>query len=111
MIKIYKKLVRDKIPEIIAQDNEIPKTRILDDKEFVKELFKKLIEESQEAVKTNGDKQELTKEIGDIYEVLDTLIEYFNLDKQEILDLQNTRRKKRGGFKEKFFLTETETKE
>lgn len=37
-MKIYNKLVRDKIPEICKSNNQIPKTRILGDEEYLKEL-------------------------------------------------------------------------
>jgi len=39
-------LGRDKIPEIIRADGSEPKIRILDDREFIAELFKKLKEET-----------------------------------------------------------------
>jgi len=112
MIKKYNKLVRDRIPEIITVDNEIPKIKILKNKEFVDELLKKLHEETKEAMVAvkNTDKEGLAKEIGDLYEIIDSLIENFSLDRNEILKLQNERREKRGGFKEKIFLIETETK-
>ena len=42
MEKIYNKLVRDNIPTIIEQDNEVPFTRILNDNDYKKELYKKL---------------------------------------------------------------------
>ena len=42
MEKIYNKLVRDNIPEIIIQDNRKPVTKILNDDCYKKELEKKL---------------------------------------------------------------------
>ena len=46
----YNKLVRDRIPEIIAEDNREPKTRILSEAEYVTELERKLREECEEVV-------------------------------------------------------------
>lgn len=48
MEKIYNKLVRDKIPEIIENDGEKPIVRVLNDNEYKKELEKKLKEEYEE---------------------------------------------------------------
>ena len=42
-MKTYKKLVRDKIPDIILKEGSLPTTRILDDKEYIKSLNKKLM--------------------------------------------------------------------
>ena len=50
MEKIYNKLVRDNIPTIIEQDNEVPFTRILNDNDYKKELYKKLKEECDEVI-------------------------------------------------------------
>ena len=48
MEKIYNKLVRDNIPDIIRDDNETPVTRILTDGEYEIELYRKLVEECKE---------------------------------------------------------------
>jgi predicted house-cleaning noncanonical NTP pyrophosphatase (MazG superfamily) len=45
MKKTHNKLVRDKIPRIISADGKQSKTRILEDKEYMNELVKKLQEE------------------------------------------------------------------
>ena len=50
-MKTYKKLVRDKIPEIIEKDNLVPICRTLNDKEYQIELNKKLVEEVKEYIK------------------------------------------------------------
>ena len=44
----YKKLVRDKIPEICKNNGEEPVIRILSDQEYLQELNKKLQEEMKE---------------------------------------------------------------
>ena len=50
-MKNFNKLVRDKIPEIIRENGETPKVRILDDVEYERELNKKLQEEVNEYLK------------------------------------------------------------
>ena len=44
-MKIYNKLVRDKIPEIMINKGCKPVTRILNDEDYLKELNKKILEE------------------------------------------------------------------
>lgn len=101
---IYNKLVRDNIPEIIRQDKAEPQTRILERAEYLKELFKKLEEEAREMSEAKADKHELMKEIGDVYEIIDTIIDNCGLDKEKIMKLKNERKIKRGGFEKKIFL-------
>ena len=101
---IYNKLVRDNLPEIIRQEKAEPQFRILEQEEYSKELFKKLEEEAKEAVEAMADKQELIKEIGDVYEVIDAIIDNCGLDKEEIMKLKNKRKIERGGFNKKIFL-------
>lgn len=102
-MKTYNKLIRDKIPEIIKNNNENPKIRILDTKEFKEELLKKLVEESNEVLKSKS-KKELVKEIGDVLEVTDCLIKTFKLNKKDIDSIKKQRKKSRGGFEKRLFL-------
>ena len=101
---IHNKLVRDNIPEIIKKDKAEPKIRILNQAEFIKEFLVKLVEEAKEAAAAINDKPGLTKEIGDVYEVIDAIIDHCGLDRQEIMKLKNERRIERGGFDKKIFL-------
>ena len=99
----YNKLVRDNIPEIIKADNSEPMIRILNDEEFIVELFKKIQEEYEELVQAKGNRTEMEKEIGDIYEVIEAIIDYYNLDKEAIIKLKQERKIKRGGFNKRIF--------
>lgn len=107
-MEIYNKLVRDKIPDIIRSNSEKPKTRILNDSEFETELLKKLLEEAEEVAEAKGDKKEIAKEISDVYEVVDTIINIYGINKEKIVELQKERREKRGGFKDKIYLESVE---
>lgn len=95
----YKKLVRDRIPEIIRDNGGRPVTRILDDSEYLKELIKKLKEETAEF-----EADESLRELADILEVIFALRDALGVS---AVELEETRRKKagtNGGFKDKIYL-------
>ena len=104
MKQSFKKLVRDRIPEIISAEGENPIIRTLSREEFKKELLKKLVEEAKEAAETNGAQKDLIKEIGDVREVLAAIIREFEIDEGEVEKMQKERREARGGFDKKIFL-------
>ncbi len=66
---IYNKLVRDKIPEIIAQQGKSVSFRALQGDELKKALKDKLIEETRELVNAETE-EEIIEEIADVEEVL-----------------------------------------
>ncbi len=103
-MKTFRKLIRDRIPEIIAANGEKAVTRVLNDDEFLTALENKLLEEVQE-MRLGQDKK---MEIADIYEVLDALIRVYGFSKEEILKLQEEKRNTRGGFEKHLFLESLE---
>ena len=68
MLKIYNKLVRDNIPEIIINDGCKPITRILTDEEYKRELEAKLLEEYQEVLKAKTANERI-EELADMLEI------------------------------------------
>lgn len=78
-MKIYNKLVRDNIPDIILKDNALPVTRVLEDEEYIKELNKKLQEEVTEYLE-----EENIEEMVDILEVIRAILDYRNISYEEI---------------------------
>ena len=62
-MKLYNKLVRDRIPEIMEANGEIPLTRILDSSAYLECLEEKLDEEVQEFHESN-DLEELADTLG-----------------------------------------------
>ena len=98
-MKIYNKLVRDKIPEIILKDNELPSTRILNDEEYIQELNKKLQEEVNEYLEAEN-----IEEMVDILEVIRAILEHKGVTYEEIEEKRIKKANKRGAFKEKIYL-------
>ena len=98
-MKVYNKLVRDNIPDIILKDNELPTTRILSDEEYIQELNKKLMEEVNEYLSDNN-----IEEMVDILEVIRAILDYNNISYDDIEEKRIKKAKKRGAFKEKIFL-------
>jgi predicted house-cleaning noncanonical NTP pyrophosphatase (MazG superfamily) len=100
----YKKLVRDKIPELIAEKGEHPMTRTLtDDTEYITELLAKLVEEASECAATN-DSEALTAELADLEEVILALISVTGIDPHEIEHVREHKHEERGGFEQRIFL-------
>jgi len=103
----YNKLVRDRIPEIIAADGRQCGTEIMSDDEYRHALLAKLVEEAQEVAAAAED-DELVKEIADLYEVIDALLIAFDLDREAVLAMQQKRHDERGGFEKRIKLLWTE---
>lgn len=106
MEKIYNKLVRDKIPEIIVSNGERPIVRLLDDNEYKKELEKKLYEEYLEVLAAAS--EDRVEELADMLEIISCLaiLEDSNLD--VVVQKMDEKRNKRGGFVKKIFLERVE---
>ena len=95
MEKIYNKLVRDNIPDIIRSDNEKPVTRILTDAEYERELYRKLAEECKEVYRAE-DNDEACKELADVLEVIRAIANVKGKSLEDIIKLADDKRNKRG---------------
>ena len=104
-MKVYNKLVRDKIPEIIEADGKECKTRILSNDEYIAALEAKL---NEEVAEYQADKN--LEEMADVLEVLQAICTArgYSLDELELT--REKKAQKRGGFKEKIFLEYVEEK-
>ena len=103
MEKIYNKLVRDNIPEIIIADNETPITHILNDEEYKIELMKKLGEELLE-VRLATSKEELTKELADMLELVLAINKTLGNTREDLEQVRERKLKTNGGFDKKIYL-------
>ena len=105
MEKIFNKLVRDKIPEIIISNGGEPFTRILDDEEFRVELIKKLNEEYNEVVNSSG--KDRLEELADMLEIIKYLAYLEGSNLEDVINISKEKSLKRGAFDKKIFLEKT----
>jgi predicted house-cleaning noncanonical NTP pyrophosphatase (MazG superfamily) len=107
----FVKLVRDKIVENMRGNNQKPRgVRNLNDEEFIKELIKKVVEESQE-MEGFENFQELKEEIADVQEVLDYIKKEINLSENELKELQKKKIMKNGGFDKRVYMEDVGVEE
>jgi len=101
--KIYNKLVRDLIPQVIERAGHVPEVRKLSDEEFVSELKKKLVEEALEVAAAESH-EKLVGELADVREVLLALYETEGVTDAEVEAARLSKLEERGGFSEKLML-------
>ena len=102
MQRIYNKLVRDKIPNIIEEKGETPVVKILDSSEYKKELERKLYEEYVEVIEASGD--ERIEELADMLEVIRMLAKLEDKNLDDVILAADLKNEKRGAFEERIFL-------
>jgi predicted house-cleaning noncanonical NTP pyrophosphatase (MazG superfamily) len=105
----HKKLIRDKIPEIIKKSGDDCEIMILGKAAFEKELKKKLLEESIEL--TKAPKEKLLNELADVLELTKSIATYHKIPYSRVEKSQEMKRKQSGGFKKKLFLKWSTRKE
>jgi predicted house-cleaning noncanonical NTP pyrophosphatase (MazG superfamily) len=103
MEKVYNKLVRDNIPEIIIQNNGKPFVRILDDIEYKNELEKKLLEEYNEVLLTKTSEERI-EELADMFEIIKALAILENSSIDDVIEVAKSKSIKRGSFENKIYL-------
>lgn len=102
MERIYNKLVRDNIPQIIEEKGEEPITRELNLDEYKLALETKLEEECREVITAKC--EDRIEEIADALEVLRALAKLEGATLDDIIDVANRKSTKRGAFDKRIFL-------
>lgn len=106
MEKVFNKLVRDNIPDIILKNGERPITRVLNDEEYKSELLKKLLEETNEVL-SSKESRETLEELSDVLEIIKSIAILEGEDLDTVINLSNQKRLKRGGFEKRIYLERT----
>lgn len=97
--RVYNKLVRDNIPDMIVEQGETPVFRTLGDDEYEACLKRKLSEEVEEFInESNPD------ELSDILEVLESIANLHGWTDREIQRVRRDKAEARGAFRERIFL-------
>lgn len=99
--KIYHKLVRDRIPQIIADGGGSCTVDILGDADYLQMLDEKLEEELAE-YRQSGELEELA----DLLEVMEAAVKARGYTWEELRRVQLKKREERGGFEQKLLLKE-----
>ncbi len=100
-VKKYSKLVRDKIPQIITAQGNIPVTKTLSHEEYIVMLNKKLEEELCEYQKDND-----IEELADLLEVIFAVANAKGISVEELEQIRQRKAEARGSFKKKILLEE-----
>ena len=97
-MKMYNKLVRDRIPEIIESSGKTPVTRILGEEEYRHHLERKLDEEVGEFHQDGN-----LEELADILEVVYALADAIG-SREELMKMYEKKHESRGGFEKRINL-------
>ncbi|CEP90219.1 Uncharacterised protein [[Clostridium] sordellii] len=92
-MKVYDKLVRDRIPEIIESSGNKCEIEVVSDEVALEYLYKKLNEEVGELLEDKN-----LDEIADCLEVLFAIGAKYGYSEDKVLGRRNEKKLKRGGF-------------
>lgn len=98
-MKVYNKLVRDKIPQVIEKDGRKCETSIVTKEQLLPLLEEKLKEEVNEFIQDKN-----LEELADIMEVVFGLAENLGYSEEDLLKKREEKKEERGGFKDGVFL-------
>lgn len=101
-MKVYDKLVRDRIPEIIESCGNKCEVEVVSDDVALEYLYKKLNEEVGELLEDKN-----LDEIADCLEVLFAIGGKYGYSEDEVLGRRNEKKLERGGFEDNLILIKT----
>jgi predicted house-cleaning noncanonical NTP pyrophosphatase (MazG superfamily) len=103
---VYNKLIRDKIPQIIAATGKKSEIRVLAEDEYTEMLNVKLQEELDEYKIADGSDQ--ISELADLVEVVYAILDQKSISIEEFEKVRLDKRAERGAFKDKLLLLKVE---
>ncbi|MBQ7312832.1 MAG: nucleoside triphosphate pyrophosphohydrolase [Clostridia bacterium] len=97
----YNKLIRDRIPEIIAKNGQTARVRVLTDEEYLTKLDEKLGEELAEYLADGN-----VGELADLLEVIYAAALARGTTAEQLDEIRRKKAEERGAFAEKLLLEE-----
>ena len=104
----YNKIVRDKIPAVIAERGEKAETVRLRGDALLKALREKLVEEAFEVLDAKSG-EDLVGELADVEEVVSAICQALQLKESQLRSVRRQKKRRRGGFEDGLMLTKTAT--
>lgn len=101
--RFYNKLIRDKVPAIIAASGADFRIKRLSVTAFRKELLKKVGEEASALPKLNK-RTDITDELADTLDVIQEIQKEFRISTANIRAAQKKAMARKGGFKKRIYL-------
>lgn len=98
-MKVYDKLVRDNIPEIIEGSGKKCDVEVVSDDVALDYLYMKLKEETKELLEDKN-----LEEIADVMEVLFAIASKYGYSEEDVLSKRNEKKNDRGGFDDNLVL-------
>ena len=99
--KVYNKLVRDRIPEIIEAAGKKCTYEILSTEQYVAMLDAKLDEELAEYQQSKS-----LEELADLLEVMDAVVRARGYTWEQLTEIRKKKKEERGGFEKRILLKE-----
>ena len=102
-MKVYNKLIRDKVPASLAAQGKNFKTHIATDEEYIEKLREKLLEEVNEFLE-----EPCLEEAADVVEVFTALLEALEFTQEDMIEVIEKKSKVSGDFANRIILETVE---
>lgn len=96
--KIYKKLIRDGVIDVIIQDGSILKFTQLASPRLCRKIMRKILEQARELSEAKTFK-DILAEPTDLHEAIRTILRFYGLTLKQLEQARKKKLKERGGFK------------
>tara|TARA_Y100000593_G_C4066680_1_gene217081 strand:- start:52 stop:363 length:312 start_codon:yes stop_codon:yes gene_type:complete len=102
-MKVYNKLVRDRITFIMSAEGKKFKAHHATEEEYEEKLKEKLLEEVNEFIENP-----CIEELADIFEVFSAIVDMMGYPQEDLIECMNAKAEEKGAFENKIILESVE---